>query len=98
MLQLIIYKCSAGFQVLVTNSNIGLKVNTLSIFLSTQWKTIKHQAFSQWYDGWKRPGWRCLMVSNDANYPKMTQITAEGKEGDSIPIPRQLVGNEEKSF
>ena len=38
------------------------------------------------------------MVSNDANYPKMTQITAEGKEGDSIPIPRQLVGNEEKIF
>ena len=31
------------------------------------------------------------MVSNDANYPKMTQITGEGKESDSIPIVGQFV-------
>lgn len=31
------------------------------------------------------------MVSNDANYPKMTQITGECKESDSIPIVGQLV-------
>ena len=50
----------------------------------------------------KRPFWRCLMVSNDANYLKMTEITGGGQptnQTDSTPtalVVGRLVGVEEK--